>query len=187
MEPMPPTAFNRGVALTAGFVAGIGAQILFSAAVNAILGTVATFWSGKTALWAVILLLPPVLTRRFLVVVPGSMTEQFVTGMQAGAFLFIVILVGIYISGKSKSTRGLLSLQISPSDAGVRHKSHIPGDFHRIGHAALVLVGQLVALGRLDFELGGDELSQEGDILIVDFRDAVAVENSAFHGLEGKV
>lgn len=68
--------------------------------------------------------------------------------------------------------------------AGVRHQCHVAGDFDGIGNTALVLVGQLAPLSGLNLELGGDELSQEGDIFVVDLREVVTVKDGAFHDSE---
>ena len=66
--------------------------------------------------------------------------------------------------------------------AGVGHQRHVARDLDGVGHAALVLVGQLVALGGFYLEFGGDELTQERDVLVVYFRDIFSLKNGSFHG-----
>jgi hypothetical protein len=97
IEPLPPTPLNRFLAGAFGFATGIILQIGFVLVVNAILGAVPQVFSWQLLVWVLLLITPPILTYRYLVVAPGSLVLDFIRGMQAGAlFWFVVILVRIF-------------------------------------------------------------------------------------------
>lgn len=96
MEPGSDSDLKRLGTWCGGFIAGIGAQILFLRLINRLVGPVSTLWSGETLLLVVILLAPPVLSRLYLTVEIGSPRESFFKGFQIGAiFWFIKVLVSL--------------------------------------------------------------------------------------------
>lgn len=93
---LPPTPANRLIAGSTGFIAGVVVQVLFALLVDAIIGPAPEFSSPRLLLWAVILIIPPVLTGRYLRLAPGSLMLDFIRGVQAGVlFWFIAVLVRI--------------------------------------------------------------------------------------------
>jgi hypothetical protein len=96
MEPTSDSGSMRMGAWCGGFIAGVGAQILFLRLINNLVGPVSTLWSGETLLLIIILLAPPVLSRLYLTVEIGSPKESFFKGFQIGAIAwFFKVLFGL--------------------------------------------------------------------------------------------